>query len=142
MLRDKTGLPLYYLDMIWHKPDRTTVTTEEFDEKLNEILKRDEWILDGNYNRTLEMRLKECDTVFLFDFPTEKCLEGVRNRIGTVREDMPWVELEEDEEFMDWIRNFSQKQLPMAYELLKKYSDKNIVIFKSREDEYEYLAKL
>ena len=21
-LRDKTGLPLYYLDMIWHKPDR------------------------------------------------------------------------------------------------------------------------
>ena len=142
MLRDKTGLPLYYLDMIWHKLDRTTVPNEEFDEKLNEILKRDEWILDGNYNRTLEMRLKECDTVFLFDFPTEKCLEGVRKRIGTVREDMPWVELEEDEEFMDWIRNFSQKQLPMAYELLKKYSDKNIVIFKSREDEYEYLAKL
>lgn len=21
-LRDKTGLPLYYLDMIWHKPDQ------------------------------------------------------------------------------------------------------------------------
>ncbi len=142
MLRDKTGLPLYYLDMLWHKPDRTTYTTEEFDEKLEKLLALDEWILDGNYNRTLEMRLKECDTVFLFDFPTEECLQGVRNRIGTVREDMPWVEIEEDEEFMDWIRNFHNNQLPKAYELLEKYGDKNIVIFKSREDEYRYLNTL
>ena len=29
-LKDKTGLPLYYLDRIFHKPDRTTVTREEF----------------------------------------------------------------------------------------------------------------
>ncbi len=142
MLRDKTGLPLYYLDMLWHKPDRTTYTTEEFDEKLEKLLALDKWILDGNYSRTLEMRLKECDTVFLFDFPTEECLQGVRNRIGTVREDMPWVEIEEDEEFMDWIRNFHNKQLPKAYELLEKYGDKNIVIFKSREDEYKYLNTL
>ena len=36
-LRDKMGLPLYYLDMIYHKPDRTTVTQEEFDEKLSHM---------------------------------------------------------------------------------------------------------
>ena len=39
-LRDKTGLPLYYLDMIWHKPDRTTITKQEFDAKLSEIIKQ------------------------------------------------------------------------------------------------------
>ena len=61
-LRDKTGLPLYYLDMIWHKPDRTTITKQEFDAKLSEIIKQEEWIIDGNYGRTLEMRFKECDT--------------------------------------------------------------------------------
>lgn len=33
-LRDVTGLPLYYLDMLWHKPDRTTISREEFDTKL------------------------------------------------------------------------------------------------------------
>ena len=54
-LRDKTGLPLYYLDMIWHKPDRTTITKQEFDAKLSEIIKQEEWIIDGNYGRTLEM---------------------------------------------------------------------------------------
>ena len=30
-LRDKTGLPLFYLDMIKHKPDRTTISSEEFE---------------------------------------------------------------------------------------------------------------
>ena len=37
-LRDKTGLPLFYLDMIKHKPDRTTISSEEFDKKLKEII--------------------------------------------------------------------------------------------------------
>ena len=37
-LRDKTGLPLFYLDMIKHKLDRTTISSEEFDKKLYEIL--------------------------------------------------------------------------------------------------------
>ncbi len=40
-LKDKTGLPLYYLDRIFHKPDRTTVTREEFDQKLQTILQTD-----------------------------------------------------------------------------------------------------
>lgn len=48
-LRDKTGLPLHYLDMIWHLPDRTNISEKEFDGKLNEILKTDSWIIDGNY---------------------------------------------------------------------------------------------
>ena len=77
-----TGLPLYYLDAIWHKPDKTHIPREEFDRRLLEILATDEWIIDGEYGRTVEMRLKECDTVFLFDLPTEVCLQGVTNRLG------------------------------------------------------------
>ncbi|MBQ7568468.1 adenylate kinase, partial [bacterium] len=57
-LRDKTGLPLYCLDCLWHLPDRTTVTESEFDAKLEAILKTDSWIIDGNYGRTMEMRLR------------------------------------------------------------------------------------
>ena len=98
-LRDATGLPLYYLDMLWHKPDRTTITREEFDIRLQMILEQDEWIIDGNFARTLPMRLAYCDTVFFLDFPTGVCLEGVERRIGIKHEDMPWVEHEFDEEF-------------------------------------------
>ncbi len=139
-LRDKTGLPLYYLDMIWHKPDKTNVTREEFDLRLSEILEKDEWIIDGNYSRTLEIRLEYCDTVFLLDFPTEVCLGGVEARIGRKREEMPWVEDEFDPEFRQWILDFSQQKLPYIYELLKKHSDKEIIIFTSREQLNKYLT--
>ena len=76
-LRDKTGLPLYYLDMIWHLPDRTTITKEEFDQKLMDILNTDSWIIDGNYGRTIEMPWveEELDEEFrqwIVDFPKEK----------------------------------------------------------------------
>ena len=45
-LRDMTKLPLYYLDMLWHKPDGTNVSREEFDKGLREILNNDSWIMD------------------------------------------------------------------------------------------------
>ncbi len=139
-LRDVTGLPLYYLDMLWHRPDRTTVSREEFDKKLDEILRKDKWILDGNFQRTMEKRIRACDTVFLLDFPLEVCLNGVESRIGNPREDMPWTEQEFDPEFKKWIEDFNKNKLPGIYELIEKYRDeKNIVIFKSRAETDEYL---
>ncbi len=141
-LRDKTGLPLYCLDMIWHKPDRTNITREEFDMRLNEILDKDEWIIDGNYGRTLEMRLQKCERVFLLDFPLEVCLDGVQSRIGTKREDMPWIETEFDEEFRQWIIDFPSTKLPYIYSLFEKYRDTiDIIIFKSREEANEYIRQ-
>ena len=75
-LRAKTGLPLYYLDMLWHKPDKSNFTQEEFECALSEILNLKEWIVDGNYIRTLEERLRRCDTVFLLNIPVSECLQG------------------------------------------------------------------
>lgn len=139
-LRDITGLPLYYLDMLWHKPDKTTVSKQEFDTKLEEIVMRDRWIIDGNYNRTLELRLKYCDTVFLLDYPLDVCLLGAESRIGTEREDLPWQETEFDEEFKQFILDFPRESLPRIYELVEQYRGKrHIVIFKSREEAENYL---
>jgi hypothetical protein len=86
------------------------------------------------------MRLKECDTVFLFDLPTEVCIQGARERLGTPRYDLPWVEKKVDPLFEDFIKEFSVKSLPKIYRLIEKYkSEKNVVIFKSREETEEYL---
>lgn len=135
-----TGLPLYYLDAIWHKPDKTHIPREEFDERIKGIFSQPEWIIDGNYKRTIEMRLKECDTVFLFDLPTEVCLQGVVNRIGKERYDLPWLEKELDEEFKKFIEDFPEDTLPYIYELIEKHkAEKQVVIFKSRAEADEYL---
>ena len=142
-LKEVTRLPLYHLDLLWHKPDRTTITREAFDMRLRELLAEDRWIMDGNFQRTLELRLKACDTVFLLDLPLEVCLSSVENRIGQVREDMPWVEEEFDPEFKQWIEDFPQTHLPQIYELLNQYRNrKNIVIFRSRREAEIYLNML
>lgn len=142
-LRDKTKIPLYYLDMIWHNPDKTNCSIEKFDEKLLDILSKDKWIIDGNYLRTMETRIKSCDTIFLLDIPVELCLLGAEERIGKKREDMPWIETEFDEEFRQWIFNFSEEQLPQIYQLLNRYKKKkNIQIFKTREEIEKYLKSI
>lgn len=142
-LRDVTGSPLHYLDMIWHKPDGTNISREEFDEKLISIISRDSWIIDGNYQRTLETRIKACDTVFLFDLPTEICIEGALSRIGKKREDMPWFENELDPEFRQWIESFRANQLPEIYRLLEKYENgREIVVFRTREQADKFIEKL
>ena len=84
-----TDIPLYYLDAIWHKPDKTHISREDFDRTISTVFAQPEWIIDGNYNRTIEMRLIQCDTVFLFDLPVEICLQGATDRLGKERYDLP-----------------------------------------------------
>lgn len=86
-LRENLKLPLYYLDMIRHKPDKTNISRDEFESRLQEILGRDEWIIDGNYGRTLERRIQAADTVFLPDYPLDVCLAGAVERVGKTREE-------------------------------------------------------
>ena len=100
-----TQIPLFHLDMIYWNKDKTTLEKSVFYEKLGEILKSDKWIIDGNYASTMEMRMKECDTVVFLDYPTEVCLEGIKSRKGKERSDIPWIEYGEDEEFIEFIRN-------------------------------------
>ena len=139
-LRDKTGLPLFYLDMLFHNPDRTAVSRAEFDERLSRILALDEWIIDGNYQRTLPLRFERCTHVFLFDLPAEQCLQGAASRIGQKREDLPWTETEFDPEFRKYILDFPKNQIPAIYELAEKYKGSAaITIFRSRKEADDWL---
>ena len=132
-LHNKTGIPLYHLDMMYWNADKTTVEKSVFLERLLAVLEKDEWIIDGNYGSTMELRMVACDTVIFLDYPLDVCLDGIKERRGKPRSDMPWIETEEDAEFIEFIKNYNEQQKPKVLELLEKYSDKNIVIFKNRE---------
>jgi len=142
-LQSVTGLPLHHLDLIYWKPDRTIVPREEFLEKLHQIMAQEQWIIDGNYASTMEMRMQACDTVIFLDYPPELCLAGAQERKGKARPDLPWVESNDldDSEFMEYIRNFHELNRPTILSLLEKYSDKEIIIFHSREDAEIFLQK-
>lgn len=142
-LHETTGLPLFYLDAIWHKPDRTHISRNEFDERLAEIFSLDKWIIDGNYSRTIEERLIACDTVFLFDLPTDVCLEGAIERLGKGRYDIPWIDSKLDSEFKEKILRFKEENLPRIYCLIEKYRKKReIIVFYSREDSDKYIKSI
>ena len=137
-----TGLPLFYLDAIWHKPDRTHIPREEFDLRLGELLAGEAWIIDGNYSRTLERRIAACDTVFLFDLPTEVCLAGVIDRIGKKRHDMPWIDKELDPDLKKQVEEFREINLPRIYSLLEKYREgRTVTVFRSRAEADEFLKR-
>ena len=140
-LAAKTGLPLYYLDMMYWNPDRTTKPKEEFRAALRETVALPEWIIDGNYGSTLEIRMEVCDTVIFLDYPVEVCIAGVEERRGKPRPDMPWVEVEPDLEFIEFIKKYNEESRPKVIELLEKYKEKNIIIFKSRAEADEYLRR-
>lgn len=141
-LRDRVDLPLYHLDAVYWRDDRTHLSREEFYPLMREIIAREEWIIDGNYQSTLEWRIAACDLLIFLDYPAEVCLEGVRARRGQKRSDMPWVEEGDDEEFLDFIRAFESESRPRILELLEKYPDKAVVRLTSRDEAEEYLEKL
>ena len=138
-LHNKTGIPLYHLDMMYWNADKTTVEKSVFLERLSAVLEKDAWIIDGNYGSTMELRMAACDTVIFLDYPLDLCLDGIKERRGKPRSDMPWVETEEDAEFIEFIKNYNEQQKPKVLELLKKYSDKSIVILGSREQADAFL---
>ena len=141
-LRDVTGLPLYHLDNLFWNKDKTHVSREVFDRRLDVVLSYERYIIDGEYSRTIERRIAAADTLFYFDIPLEDRLSGAAARVGTVHPDLPWVEEELDPEFEKWIRDYDTDQRPVTLALLEKYKEKNIIIFKSREEADNYILSL
>lgn len=133
-----TRLPIYYLDMLWHRPDRSHVSFEEFDEALEKILELERWIIDGNYLRTLHRRLLHCDTVFFLDYPSQLCLAGAEERVGQQREDLPWAEETLDPDFAAYIRNFPVIKRPLLVLMLMEHDGK-VIHFTSRQEASAWL---
>lgn len=138
-----TGLPLFHLDMLFWNEDGTTVEKPVFLERLDRILQGDTWIIDGNYASTMELRMEACDTVIFLDYPVELCLQGIRERKGKPRTDIPWIEPEEEnEEFVEFIKNFNTQSRPRVLALFKKYPHKSIFTFTARTQGIAFLAQL
>lgn len=139
-----TNIPLYHLDMMYWNYDRTTVEQSVFLKLLSNTMKKSQWIIDGNYQSTLELRLQVCDTVIFLDYPVDVCLNGIAERKGKARTDIPWVEPEnqEDNTFIDFVKSYNSQSRPKVIWLLNKYSNKDIYIFKQRKDADEFLNKL
>ena len=137
-----TDLPLHHLDMMYWNADKTKVDKAVFLESLENALNTDEWIIDGNYGSTMALRMKACDTVIFLDLPTAMCISGILERRGKPRSDIPWYEPADsiDEEFLTFVRSYNENSRPRVMELLSRYSDKEMIVLKSRAEADGFLS--
>ena len=144
-LGEKTGLPVVHLDRIYWAPGNWQhVEESEFDERLAQELQKPRWILDGNFNRTMEVRLDACDTVIYLDFPRLVCMKNWLGRVlknwGRHRPDMtPGCNEWFDPDMAKWIWEFNKTKRPRYYKLLTGTEGKRIVILKSRRQVRKFL---
>lgn len=145
-LGEALSLPVVHLDKLWWKSGWVNRTEGEFDALLDAVLLGEEWVIDGNYLRTLPRRLERCDAVVLLDYPRRVCLLRALRRIltwrGRTRPDMAADCPERlDGEFVRWIWEFHRTQRPQVLELLDGWTGEKHV-FRSPKDCARFLAKL
>ena len=147
-LGEKTGLPVVHLDQIFWSPGNWEhLQSDEFDTLLINELNKPQWILDGNYNRTMELRLEKCDTVIYLDFNRFQCIFGWLKRVmtnwGTARPDMaPGCNEWFDPEFAKWLWNFNKKNRSRYHSMLAKTEGIRVYILKNRREVYHFLKQI
>lgn len=149
-LSSKLDLPLVHLDTLYWRDHWENVSNEEFDEQLLRELQKTIWILDGNHNRTIPLRLSYCDTVIYMDYSSLRCVWGAFKRViqnyGKSRPDMGGYCPERLDKgkfsFFMSVWNFNRKNRKRYYDLLNDYPDVNIIILKNRRQVKTLLQQL
>ncbi len=146
-LGEKLGIPVVHLDKLFWHPGWVESTQEEIDAKIRAELKKEQWIMDGNYGRTLPERLGYCDTVIYLDFSRSVCLLGVGKRIlttyGTVRPDMgPGCPERLDWDFLKWVWAFNARHREEYHRMLNAAEGIEAIVLKSRREVKRFLAGL
>ncbi len=143
ILSNKTNIKVIHLDNFYWSKDKTCCSKEEFKKKIDILINEKSWIMDGNYLFNLEDRIKASDTIMFLDFPLDLSIKGIRERIGSKRDDLPWIESYEDgEELVSWVKETYNSSNQIIRNLLDKYSFKNILIFHSRDESNAFLNSL
>ncbi|MFP7254831.1 DNA topology modulation protein [Terribacillus goriensis] len=142
------GIEVWHLDAILWQPN-WVLTPREVQKQIQALLiEKKSWIIDGNYQGTLDIRLNAADTIIFLDMPRTLCLYRVLKRRlmyhNRSRPDMQKDCKEKiDWQFLKWIWDFpSQKRPQMQQKLADLTMDKRIITLKSPQEVKRFLADL
>jgi adenylate kinase family enzyme len=101
-LAHRLNLPLIHLDQHAWLPGWIELDRDSWKAKVGELIAGDQWVIDGNYSGSLNLRLTRADTVINLELSAWRCLTRLMRRIvstwGRVRADMA----EDCPEQLDW----------------------------------------
>jgi len=136
-LGQRFQLPVMHLDQLFWQSGWVNISNELFDERLQAVLEQPRWVIDGDYARTLPLRLRYCDTVIYLDYPRAVCLWGVTRRVhrhqGRTRTDMaPGCPERVDAAFMRWVWRYPKDKRPQNLRLLVEAAKSNVTVLRFR----------
>lgn len=131
-----TGLPLVHLDVEFWRPNWEKPPKEDWIKKQTELVSKQKWIIDGNYNDTMELRFTAAELVIFLDINRYVCLAGVFTRRGKKRSDIPrYLDEKLDMGFIQLCKglwSFSKTRKRTIMSLHRKYPDKPFLVIDSR----------
>ena len=145
-LGELLDIKVLHLDQLYWQPGWVEMPKAEWLKTVEELLRRDAWIMDGNYSGTLAIRFQSCDTVVFMDFPRVLCLWRVLKRLLIYRNrSRPDVAEGCRErltlEFILWIWNYSRRTRPKVVRMITSGpGGKKIVWLRSRSEVEKFLA--
>ena len=146
-LSEKLGLPLVHLDALYWRDNWQSISNEEFDRLLMVELCKQKWIMDGNFGRTIPLRLAYCDTVIYLDYSKFTCVFGIMKRVaewhGKTRPDMGKNCPEHvDLDFLKFAWTFHKKHNERYMKILKEADNKKVIILKNRKQAEKFIQSI
>jgi adenylate kinase family enzyme len=136
----RLDLPLIHLDREYFGPGWTTPTKPEWRERVKALAARPEWVTDGNYASTFDLRVPRATAIVWLDLPRWRCLAGVLWRVaknyGRGRPDLGAAGPERfDPSFMRWIWSYPRSMRPKTARMLERLRpDQRVYVLRSRSD--------
>ena len=135
-LGEKLNLPVYHIDGIHHLEDWKVRDKEERDRIILEKIENEKWIFDGTYRTTLDKRVKNSDLTIFLDYSNMARLKGALGRFiknhGKEKKEIPGCKEQLNIKFLKIVWNWKRDKRAFVVEILEKYKDKNILVFKKR----------
>ena len=141
-----TKLPLVHLDQLFWQPNWVPSDRALFRQSMIAELQKPAWIIDGNFDSTLTLRMQYADCVIFLDYETSICLRRIVRRyvthIGKTRLDMTNNCNEKlDMEFLQWIIRYNEDVRP---DILQKLANTSItsIIFTHPKQTKRWLSNI
>ncbi|MDP4088606.1 MAG: DNA topology modulation protein [Bacillota bacterium] len=146
-LAEITQIPLIHLDKEYWNYGWVETPKEEWVKKQEMLITGNEWIADGNYGGTMDMRIERADTIISFELGRVRCLMSYFKRVITnlnrIRPDMPEGCPEKlDFQFVKYIWHFPKASGRRNLERLERNKDKQIIVFKKRSEANKFIKEL
>jgi len=135
-------IEVFHLDRYYWQPGWVETPKHIWQARVEQLLRQDSWIIDGNYSGTLGTRLQACDTVIFLDMSRLLCVwRIIRRRLIYRKTKRPDMADRCDErfslEFLSWVWNYSRRSRPKVVGLLKANEKTKKIVWLSSKGEVE-----